>query len=317
MINLKNKNVLVTGGRGFLGSHVVDLLHKREAWATSTPRSMFDLTNYDRTKELFHWCSPDYVIHCAGYNGGIEFNRREPATIFEKNTLMAINIHKACVEFGVKKIVSVMTSCAYPDTGMEVLNEEDFWNGQPNESVRAHGIAKRLLQTCAEAYTIQHGLHSVTTCITNLYGPRDTYDLVRTKVVGAIIRKVVEAKQEARKHIECWGTGKPLREFMYVEDAAEALIQSLEKYEDYGEPLNIGSSEEISIKELVDNIVEIIDYKGKTRWLTAKGDGQMKKLLDTQKMREVLDVNITPLQEGLIKTIAWYKANKELADSKK
>ena len=210
-----------------------------------------------------------------------------------------------------------MTSCAYPDTGMEVLSEDTFWDGQPNKTIRAHGIAKRTLQTAAEAYNDQYELDAVTVCVTNLYGPHDTFNLVRTKVVGALIRKFAEAVIEEDDTVECWGTGAPMREFMYVDDAAEAIIQALIVYDDNTKPLNIGTGKDISIKQLVEYIRSSVKYEGEVFWNTEKPDGQMKKLLDTSRMKEIIDINPIPVEEGIKKTVDWYVINKEKADAKK
>ena len=210
-----------------------------------------------------------------------------------------------------------MTSCAYPDTGMEVLEEGEFWNGLPNETIRAHGIAKRVLQAASEAYSKQYEFNSVSVCVTNLYGPNDTFNLVRTKVVGALIRKFVEAKQKEEEQVECWGTGSPMREFMFVDDAAEAIVQALQKYEDNTAPLNIGTGSDISIKQLVDYINEAVGYEGEIFWNTEKPDGQMKKLLSVEKMKEYINIEPTNVKEGIAKTVKWYSSNKKEADAKK
>ena len=210
-----------------------------------------------------------------------------------------------------------MTSCAYPDTGMEVLKEDTFWNGLPNKTIRGHGIAKRILQAAAEAYKEQYDFNACTVCVTNLYGPNDTFDLVRTKVVGALVRKFVEAKINEDEEVECWGTGSPKREFMYVYDAAEAIIQALEKYDNSCTPLNIGTGKEITIKQLVEYIVDKSKYTGEIKWNTDIPDGQLKKLLDTTRMKEYVDINPITVEDGIEKTIQWYISNKEEADAKK
>jgi GDP-L-fucose synthase len=260
---------------------------------------------------------PDYCIHAAGYNGGIEFNRMYPADILFSNAVMGLNLHHACEWAGVKKLISIMTSCAYPDTGMEILEEDQFWNGLPNETIRAHGIAKRVLQAASEAYSKQYEFNSVSVCVTNLYGPNDTFNLVRTKVVGALIRKFVEAKHKEEEQVECWGTGSPMREFMYVDDAAEAIVQALQKYEDNTAPLNIGTGSDISIKQLVEYINEAVGYEGEIFWNTEKPDGQMKKLLSVEKMKKYIDIETTDVKEGIAKTVEWYSLNKEEANAKK
>jgi GDP-L-fucose synthase len=317
MIDIKDKKVLVTGAEGFLGRAIVNKLLEKGA---NPIIARHEEVNLNDLQTLIHFLSsvkPDYCIHAAGYNGGIEFNRMYPADILFSNTVMGLNLHHACEYVGVKKLISIMTSCAYPDTGMEVLKEEDFWNGLPNETIRAHGIAKRILQAASEAYNKQYELNSVAVCVTNLYGPNDTFNLVRTKVVGALIRKFVEAKTEEEEEVECWGTGDPMREFMYVDDAAEAIIQALQKYDDHSQPLNIGTGKDISIKELVEYIKKAVGYEGDVFWNTEKPDGQMKKLLSVEKMKDYIDIEPISVKDGIIKTVSWYSLNKKEANAKK
>ena len=317
MIDLEGKKVLVTGGEGFLGTAICKKLREKGAEPIILRHSQVNMHDLQAIILFMTSVKPDYCIHAAGYNGGIEFNRMYPADILYSNTVMGLNIHHACEYLGVKKVVSIMTSCAFPDTGMEILKEETFWDGLPNKTIRAHGIAKRILNAATQAYNDQYNLNAVTVCVTNLYGPNDTFNLVRTKVVGALIRKFVEAKLEENDQVECWGTGAPMREFMYVEDAAEAVVQALEKYEDVDTPLNIGTGTDISIKQLVDYIVKATNYKGEVFWNTEKPDGQMKKLLDTTRMKEILDVIPIEVEEGVKRTVQWYMENKEEADARK
>tara|TARA_B100000287_G_scaffold407519_1_gene433020 strand:+ start:419 stop:1369 length:951 start_codon:yes stop_codon:yes gene_type:complete len=316
MIKLKNKKVIVTGGMGFLGSFICENLESKGAIAIPVKSQEVNILNPESLIQFMAACKPDYCIHAAGYNGGIEFNRMYPADIFYANTIMGLNVHYACQYIGVKKLLSIMTSCAYPDTGMEVLKEETFWEGSPNKTIRAHGIAKRTLQTASEAYNDQYELNAATVCVTNLYGPKDTFNLVRTKVVGALIRKFVEALDN-NESVECWGTGSPMREFMYVEDAAEAIVQALQKYDDSTQPLNIGTGQDISIKELVEYIIKATEFKGSVNWNTDKPDGQMKKLLDTTRMSNYVDIKPTNIEEGIKKTVDWYRGNKKYADSRR
>ena len=317
MINLENSKVLVTGGEGFLGSAICSTLKERKAQPIILRHKEVDLLNLYGLINYLNDTKPDYCIHCAGYNGGIEFNRMYPADILYANTVMGLNLYHACEYAQVKKTISIMTSCAYPDTGMEILKEDTFWNGLPNKTIRGHGIAKRILQAAAEAYKEQYDFCASTVCVTNLYGPNDTFDLVRTKVVGALIKKFVEAKINKDEEVECWGTGNPKREFMYVYDAAEAVIQALEKYDDSHLPLNIGTGTDITIKELVEYIVDKSGYTGKVNWNTDKPDGQLKKLLDTTRMKEYIKIKPISVEEGIEKTVQWYMSNKERADAKK
>lgn len=317
MIDIKDKIVLVTGGEGFLGTAIVNNLLEKGAKPTVLRHGDVNLHDLQTVIHYMNSLKPDYCIHAAGYNGGIEFNRMYPADILFSNTIMGLNLHHACEWVGVKKLVSIMTSCAYPDIGMEILKEEDFWNGLPNETIRAHGIAKRVLQAASEAYSKQYEFNSVSVCVTNLYGPNDTFNLIRTKVVGALIKKFVEAKMNEDDQVECWGTGAPMREFMYVDDAAEAIVQALQKYEDNSSPLNIGTGSDISIKELVEYINEAVGYEGEIFWNTDKPDGQMKKLLSVEKMKEYIEINPISVKEGIAETVKWYSSNKKEADAKK
>ena len=316
MINLEGSKVLVTGGFGFFGGGICKALETRGSKAIPVDSQNANLLDLEAFIQLLDAVRPDYCIHAAGYNGGIEFNRMYPADILYTNTVMGLNVHHGCEYLKVKKVLSIMTSCAYPDTGMEVLKEDTFWNGLPNKTIRAHGVAKRILQAASEAYGEQYDLKAVTACVTNLYGPHDTFNLVRTKVVGALIRKFVEAKLEDSDEVECWGTGAPMREFMYVDDAGEAIVQALEKYEDSSLPLNIGTGINISIKQLVDYIVAAVDYDGEVDWNTNKPDGQMKKLLDVSRMKDIIEISPISVEEGIKKTVDWYDSNKAKADAR-
>ncbi len=311
---LAGKKVLVTGGHGFLGSHIVDILNNVGALPIAEHRNFYDLTSQEQTRALFITHRPEYVIHCAGHNGGIEFNRKYPAEILDKNMRMALNVHKSSHEFHVEKVLSIVTSCAYPDVD-GVLKEHTLWEGLPNYTIRGHGLAKRMLQACAEQYNKQYGLNAVCAAVTNLYGPGDTFNLTRTKVVGAVIRKVVEAHQ-FNNPVEFWGTGAPLRQFMYVVDAANAIVEALVKYDDPTKPLNIGVHSEFTIKELVKEVISCVGYDGVVTWDKSKGDGQMRKMLDVEHMKEILDVEITCFADGIRQTVEWYIANKKLADGR-
>ena len=317
MIDIKGSKVLVTGGEGFLGTALVEVVQSRGATPIILRSSEVNLLDLYALIQFLDANKPDYCIHAAGYNGGIEFNRMYPADILFANAVMGLNIHHACEYVNVKKLINIMTSCAYPDTGMEILKEETFWNGLPNKTIRAHGIAKRVLQAASEAYNEQYDFNSVSACVTNLYGPNDTFNLVRTKVVGALIRKFTEAVLQEDDSVECWGTGSPMREFMYVDDAAEAIVQALEKYEDHSQPLNIGTGNDISIKQLVEYISSAVGFEGEVDWNTDKPDGQLKKLLDTSRMKDVINIEPISVKDGIEKTTKWYVTNKEKADAKK
>jgi len=335
MIDLTNKIVVITGGEGFLGRAVSKVIRERGAIPKILRHKEVNLLNLNETIKFFLEAGADYCIHCAGYNGGIEFNQMYPADILYTNTIMGLNLYHACEYAQIKKLVSIMTSCAYPDTGMEDLKEETFWDGKPNKTIRAHGVAKRILQAATEAYKSQYDFNSVSVCVTNLYGPYDTFNLIRTKVVGALVRKFVEAQVEyelekdrlirskldisevEKPSVECWGTGSPRREFMYIDDAAEGIVQALEKYEDSDEPLNIGTGNDITIKELVEHIINVVGYEGEVFWNEDKPDGQLKKLLSVSKMRKFVQINSLDIENGLQKTVEWYINNKQEADARR
>jgi GDP-L-fucose synthase len=313
MVNLAGKSVLLTGATGFLGRYVETILGMRGASVNSSATT--DLTKEAQTSFMMKLLVPDFVIHCAGFNGGIIFNKKYPADIFEKNVKMGMNILKAAQENGVQKVISVMTSCAYPD-GKELLNEAELWDGPPHPSVECHGLAKRTLDAYSRFLNAQYTFPAYTVAITNLYGPGDVFN-ERGKVVSMLIKKFVEATQQNLPEVHCMGTGRPRRELMYVGDAAEALVRSLEYYEDPTKPLNIGVGIDSSIMMLAELIAILVGYRGDIVWQTDATDGQLVKLLDSSRMRTILNYNPpTKLVDGLAETIRWYIDNKEMADAR-
>lgn len=303
--------ILILGSTGFLGSHILDLLdNKHQPYGRN-----YDLTDYESGRAIFNRERPDVVINCAGFNGGIEYNRLYPADILSKNTLICDNVHKLCVQYNASKLISIISSCAYPD-GLNLINEEDLFGGEPNASIRAHAYAKRYCQLAAQYYNEQYKLNSVCVGLTNLFGPRATFNPERSKVVEAVIRKCVEGQINNTSTIEFWGTGSPLREFMYVKDAARAILSAV-NYDDSTKPLNIGSGEEISIKDLVLMTAKLSNYNGRIRWIKEKGDGQMKKLLNSSNMPLYYNEPLTEFEDALMETIEWYKQNREYANAKK
>ena len=315
-INLTGKVIAVTGGRGWLGSKIVSKLLNQKAVVFNCPSSICNLISLDSTRRYFNLARPQYVIHCAGFNGGIIYNRQFPADIFFKNTQMALNVLEVCKEVNVQKVVSIMTSCSYPDN-LDILCEKDLWKGQPHESIECHGLAKRNLESYSRFHYKQYGLKAHNAILTNLYGEGDTFSS-RGKVVSMLIRKFVTAKQENLPYVDVLGTGKAFREFMYVEDAAAAVIKVLELYNDVSEPINIGTGEDISIYNLAHKIKDIVQSSGEIRWDESSGDGQIKKLLNVCKMKELLNfIPQTSLDKGLETTIEWYVQNKILACTRK
>ena len=307
MIDLQNKTVMVTGANSMIGRRVIESLETRNAVIYPIYHDDCDLTNIRDINFMFGVYLPDYVIHCATYSGNIDFNLKYPADVFYETSLMALNVLNACQRYDVIKVLSVLSSCAYPNFENGVIEEGKLWDGPCNFSINCHGYAKRNLDAYSTMLNRQYGLKAATVVLTNCYGEYDSYDVNKTKVVGGLINKFYKAKKENLPEVECWGTGKPLRELMYCGDAGECIVQSLQKYEDYTKPLNIGSQQEISIFDLVFLIKDIIGYKGNIKWLTEKPDGQMRKLLDSTTMQSLLKVEITPLREGIRKTIEWYE----------
>jgi GDP-L-fucose synthase len=310
----KNQRVLITGGAGFLGSHIVDRL-KNMGGEFFTPRQKnFDFTRLEAAEDCFTACRPQIVIHCAAYYGGIWINQLYPARIYYENLVMGANLMEAARKHGVEKFVQIGTACSYPGYLENELSENDWWNGLPHETVVNYGMTKKIMAIQAQAYKKQYGLNGIHLILTNLYGPRDTFYPDRSHVAAALVRKFVEAKIGGAPEVEVWGTGKPIREFLYVDDCAEAILLAAEKYDDLA-PLNIGTGAGTSIKELAETIKQVTGYRGAIRWNADKPDGQMKKILNVAKMRRVLDWQApTALRPGLEKTVVWYIANKEEAD---
>jgi GDP-L-fucose synthase len=320
--DLQNAKVLVTGGTGFLGRHLCKALEGVGARPLPLGRDC-DLTD-SRNADAIIGQQWDFVFHVAGHNGGILYNQTYPADIFHRNSVMGLNLLEACKKHGVKKVVSIVASCAYPwyddrrDCAREILQEDDFLRGEPHATVACHGYAKRNLQLASAFYRRQYGLNAVCACPTTLYGPGDSFDPARTKVMGAVIKKFVDAHDGGDPEVVCWGTGAAYREFLYVEDAARLLIETLLRYGeprhgkpaqfDSESPLNLGSGQELSIKQLSETVGRVVDFKGAVRWDTTKSDGQLRKRLDLAKMREVLpEFRYTPLEEGIRKTVDYYR----------
>lgn len=310
MINLYNKRVLVTGSRSMIGRATRATLHYRGAVICSCDHSYLDLMDFERTKHFFEQSKPDYIIHLATYSGNIQFNQKYPADTFYRTTQIGLNVLTAAQQLGVKKVVSILSSCAIADCGKEELEEDDLWKGKPNPSIECHGFAKRNLDAYSRQISRQFGLDYVTCIVNNSYGPNDSFDPVKTKVIGSLIKRFVDAKDQDLKEVECWGTGTPLREFIYCYDAGEGIVQVLEKYDDSRSPINITSGIEVSIKNLTELIAKIVGYTGQIKWDTSKSDGQMRKRLSMTKMREYIEFKPTSLEDGLKATIKWYRENK-------
>lgn len=314
MLNLSGKRVLVSGGTSMIGGCAYKSLYDRGAYIDPVPHVECDLLDYNQTISRFLRFKPDYCLHLAGFNGSIGFNKDFPADIYYRTVQMGLNVLHAARETGVKKVVSVITSCAYPDLGLDaVLHEKDFWNGLPHPSVECHGFAKRTLAEFSRQLSKQYDLKAVSVILNNCYGPLDNFDLQKTKVVGAFVRKFVEAADRDDPEVVCWGTGNPRREVLFCADAGEAVVRALESYDDCELPINIGHGTDVSIKELAELTAELADYKGRIVWDTTKQDGQMRKLLDSSRMRELLQFEPkVSLRDGIRTTINWYRKKDEV-----
>lgn len=303
----KSKRVMVTGGSGFLGSQVVKKLQEKDCQHLIIPRSkQYDLRDPYIAMALLKDTQPDLIIHLAASVGGIEANRKNPGAFFYDNLSMGIHLIEAARQAGVEKFLTCGTICSYPKYTPVPFKEEDLWNGYPEETNAPYGLAKKMLLVQGLAYRQQYDFNSIFLLPVNLYGPGDNFDLVTSHVIPALIRKCIEAKEQGRDHISVWGSGKATREFLYVEDAAEAIVLAAENY-DGSEPVNIGTGKEITIKELVEAIVHETGFKGEIRWDPTKPDGQPRRCLDVQKAKNYFGFAAkVDLKTGLEKTVQWY-----------
>ncbi|MFC1623851.1 GDP-L-fucose synthase family protein [Candidatus Omnitrophota bacterium] len=303
-IELKSKNILVTGGSGFLGHYVIEKLKGRECKNIFVPKSKdYDLVQTEAVKRLYKDAKPDIVIHLAGRVGGIGINEANPARFFYDNLMMGIQMMEIGRQNKIEKFVGLGTVCCYPKFTKVPFKEKDLWNGYPEETNAPYGLAKKMLLVQSQAYRQQYKLNSIFLLLVNLYGPGDNFDPDSSHVIPALIKKCFDAIKEHRKEIVVWGTGKATREFLYVEDAAEGIILATEGYHK-SEPVNLGAGFEISIKDLVKLITKLTGYKGKIIWDTTKPDGQPRRCLDTTKAYNEFGFKAkTPFEEGLKKTI--------------
>ncbi len=306
-----NLRLLVTGGNGFLGQYVVRACRK-SGWkqVLASRKAQYDLTRETDVERLYRETRPDVVIHLAAVVGGIGANRAKPGRFFYENLLMGILMMEHARRTGVKKFVSVGTICSYPKFTPVPFREEDLWNGLPEETNAPYGLAKKMLLVQGQAYRQQYGFNTIHLLPVNLYGPGDHFDLQNSHVIPGLIRKCVEAVDRGEPEILAWGDGTPTREFLYVEDCAEALAAAVQQY-DRPEPMNIGSGHEISIKELANLIAELCGFKGRIAWDTSQPNGQPRRCLDTGRAREALGFRAkTDFREGHRRTIEWYRENR-------
>jgi GDP-L-fucose synthase len=329
----QKRRVLITGGSGFLGSFVVEQLQERGCKHVFVPRSKeYDLVEMEAVKRLYKNAKPDIVIHLAARVGGIGANRANPGKFFYDNLMMGVQLMEVGRQVGIEKFVAIGTVCAYPKFTPVPFKEEDLWDGYPEETNAPYGLAKKMLLVQAQSYRQQYGLNAIYLLPVNLYGPGDNFDPESSHVIPALIRKCLEAKHFQAKaeakvkeqpkgpqpqpepkpghFVTVWGTGKPTREFLYVEDAAEGILLATEKY-NKPDPVNLGTGSEISIKDLVELIAKLTGFKGEITWDTSKPDGQPRRMLDTSKAEREFGFKAkTSFEKGLRKTIDWYMSTK-------
>jgi len=300
--------VLVTGGGGFLGTHVVERLRSEGEDPFVVRRRDFDLTRWDDAERLFAAQKPELVLHLAAEVGGIGANRANPGRYWYANLMMGAHVIELARLHGVRKLVTLGTICAYPKFAPVPFREDDLWNGYPEETNAPYGVAKKTLLVGSQAYREQYGLDAVYLLPVNLYGPRDNFDLETSHVIPALIRKMVEAKERGESEIVLWGDGTPTREFLYVEDCAEGIVLAAQRY-DAAEPVNLGTGEEISIRDLAELIGELTGFDGDIVWDTSKPNGQPRRKLDTSRAEELFGFRAqTALRDGLARTVEWYRS---------
>jgi GDP-L-fucose synthase len=296
--------VLVTGGGGFLGSHLVERLQREDHDVVVARSAAYDITSMDETERMFDDANAELVFHLAAEVGGIGANRANPGRYWFANLAMGANVLEQARLHTTPKLVIVGTVCAYPKFAPVPFSEENLWEGYPEETNAPYGVAKKAVLVGAQAYREQYGLDAIFLLPTNLYGPRDNFDLETSHVIPALIRKMVESDDE----VVLWGDGSPTREFLYVDDCVDGLVLAAERY-DGPEPVNLGAAREISIRDLAELIADVVGYEGRVVWDTEKPNGQPRRSVDASRARELFGFEATTsLHEGIERTVAWYRA---------
>jgi len=307
----ENKRVAVTGGAGFLGRYVVEGLRQRGCRQILVPRSaQYNLVRMDDVIEMYEQMRPDIVIHLAAVVGGIGANRKHPGRFFYENLMMGVQLMEQARLRSVEKFTAIGTICAYPKFTPVPFREEDLWNGYPEETNAPYGLAKKMLLVQSQAYRQEYGFHSIYLLPVNLYGPGDNFDPQSSHVIPALIKKCVDAVEQGRDFIECWGTGNVSREFLYAADAAEGILLATEFY-DKPEPVNLGTGKEITIRALAELIASLTGFDGQIRWNPSMPDGQPRRCLDTRRAKEEFGFEAqTDLQSGLRAAVEWYRSHR-------
>lgn len=309
------ERILLTGGTGFFGRRIAEALRARGHEVATPGRPDFDMMDPASTLRTLDQVRPETVVHSAAYYGGLGICVAEPIPIFHRNVVMGANLFDAAAKVGVKKILAVGSACGYPGGINGDMSEDDYWSGRLHPSVESYGFTKKVLEVALRSYNRGAGIIGQMPIVTNLYGEHDVFGEYRSHVAAALIKKFADAVIRGDKQVVCWGTGAPVREFIYSADAAEAVARLLET--DHTEPLNIGTGIGTTIKELSEIVARLTRFQGEIVWDTTKPDGVMRKVLDVSKMEEVLNWRPpTSLEAGLDKTIKWYLANKKEADAR-
>ncbi|MGA2111389.1 MAG: GDP-L-fucose synthase [Anaerolineales bacterium] len=312
----RHARIMVTGGGGFLGRELLSGLGRRRVAFLSAPKSReYDLRDVQQIRRLLGEVRPQVVIHLAARVGGIGANRAHPADFFYDNLLMGTQLLHESWQAGVSKFVAIGTVCSYPKFTPVPFREDDLWNGYPEETNAPYGLAKKMLLVQSQAYRQQYGFNSIFLLPVNLYGPGDNFDLDTSHVIPALVRKCLEAVERGEKEITLWGDGSPTREFLYVEDAAEGILLATEQY-DESLPVNLGSGQEISIRDLAGKIARLTGFRGNFVWDPSKPNGQPRRALDTSRAWEKFGFRArVGLEEGLGRTIEWYRSRSVKAET--
>ncbi len=307
----ENKNIVVTGGAGFLGHFVIDGLTKRGCKHILVPKiEDYDLVKVEDINRMYEDMNPDIVIHLAAVVGGIGANRAHPGEFFYKNLMMGVQLIEQARLQKIQKFVAIGTVCAYPKFTPVPFKEDDIWDGYPEETNAPYGLAKKMLLVQSQSYRQEYGFNSIFLLPVNLYGPGDNFNPQSSHVIPALIKKCIDAIDSKADYIECWGTGSASREFIYAADAAEGILLATEHYNG-SEPVNIGAGFEISIKDLVEKIAKLTGFKGEIRWDSSKPDGQPRRMLDVSRAKKYFSFEAkTTFDEGLKATIDWYRNHK-------